>query len=74
MEFMSQNVNKSRKFLLSSFTFSCVSGNLFLVYILCSLLLNIIISLLEGRDLDMMIFWRQEKIISTFSSFQQGQM
>lgn len=74
MEFMSQDVTKRRKVLLSSLIFSCVSRDLFLAYILCSLLLNIIISLLEGRDLDMMIFWRHENFISTFSSFQQGQM
>lgn len=74
MGFMSQNITKSRKFLLSSFLFSCVSRGLFFVYILCSPLLNISISLLEGRDQDMMLFWRHENFISTFSSFQQGQI
>lgn len=70
---MPQNVTKSRKPLLSSFTFSCVSRDPFLVCILCSLLFNIIISLLEGRDLDLMVFWRHEHLISSLSSFQQGQ-
>lgn len=73
MEFMPQNVSKSRRVLLSGFIFSCVSRDPFLVCILCSLLFNIIIGLLEGRDLDPMVFWRHEHLISTFSSFQQGQ-
>lgn len=72
-EFMSQNATRSRKLLLSSFGFSCVSRDPFLVYIVCSLLFNIMSSLLEGRELDLMVFWRREHFFSTFSSFQQGQ-
>jgi len=73
-EFMSHNVTKSRKLLLSNFIFSCPSTDLFLVYILCSLLFSIIISFLEGRDLDLVVFWRYVLFISTLSSFQQGQI
>lgn len=64
---MSQNVTKGRNFLLSSFIFSCLSRDPFLVYVLCSLLFNIIISLLESRDLELMVFWRHEHLILKFS-------